>query len=59
MYKRGFVIFGVVSLTMGNSVFPFGDRLIGHAEFFRQLFLCQIFLPAFLGNVTADGCLIR
>ena len=41
------------------AVFPFGDRLIGHAEFFRQLFLCQIFLPAFLGNVTADGCLIR
>lgn len=41
------------------AVFPFGDRLIGHAEFFRQLFLCQVFLPAFLGNVTADGCLIR
>ena len=22
MYKRGFIIFGVVSLTMGNSIIP-------------------------------------
>jgi len=28
MFKRGFIIFGVVSLTMGNSVFPFGNRQI-------------------------------
>lgn len=27
MYKRGVVMFGVVSLTMGNSVFPSGHRL--------------------------------
>ena len=27
LYKRGVVILGVVSLTMGNSGFPFGNRL--------------------------------
>ena len=39
MYKRGFVIFGVVSLTMGNSRFPAGDRLARDVEFVCELFL--------------------
>jgi hypothetical protein len=39
VYKREFVIFGVVSLTVGNSVFPAGNGFIGHAETFPQLFL--------------------
>lgn len=41
LYKRGFVMFGVVSLTMGNSVLPFGHRLIGYMEHIRQLRLRQ------------------
>ena len=32
MYKRGFIIFGVVSLTMGNSALPFADGLVGDAQ---------------------------
>ena len=29
-WERGFIIFGVVSLTMGNSSLPFRNRLITH-----------------------------
>lgn len=32
---------GVVSLTMGNSVLPLGNRLVGHMDLFRKLLLCQ------------------
>lgn len=32
-------MFGVVSLTMGNSGLPAGDRLTGHMQLFRQLLL--------------------
>ena len=32
LYKRGFVMFGVVSLTMGNSRLPFGDGFVGNAQ---------------------------
>ncbi len=32
MYKRGVVMSGVVSLTMGNSRFPFGYRFVAYAE---------------------------
>ena len=32
MYKRGFIIFGVVSLTMGNSVLPLGHCLTAYAD---------------------------
>ena len=39
MYKRGFVIFGVVSLTMGNSGFPVGNGLARDVDLFRQLLL--------------------
>ena len=48
MYKRGFIIFGVVSLTMGNSAFPLahggrrnaqpaGCLLLRKAKFFALL----------------------
>ena len=41
------------------AVLPFGNRFIGHAERFRQLFLRQIFLSALLCDVTSDSCLIH
>ena len=34
-------MFGVVSLTMGNSVFPLADRLARHLKYFGQLLLRQ------------------
>ena len=37
LYKRGFVMFGVVSLTMGNSRFPFGYSPVGNIQSFCQL----------------------
>ncbi len=43
MYKRGFIIFGVVSLTMGNSSLPSADRFVRHTNFFCKLCLCHIF----------------
>ena len=54
MYKRGFVIFGVVSLTMGNSAFPLGHRLIAHAKLFCQLFLCHSEGLSFPGDVRSN-----
>ena len=41
LYKRGFVMFGVVSLTMGNSCFPFRYSLIADIDLFCKLFLCE------------------
>ena len=59
MYKRGFIIFGVVSLTMGNSAFPFGYGLVADAKFVCQLPLGQV--PGFSGrgNESADLNLIH
>ena len=46
MYKRGFVIFGVVSLTMGNSRLPFRYGLVADAQRVGQLSLGEmLFLP--------------
>ena len=59
MYKRGFIIFGVVSLTMGNSILPLGDGLVGHAEPLCQLLLRQILFLALARDVAADGCLVH
>ena len=59
MYKRGFIIFGVVSLTMGNSILPLGDGLVGHAELLCQLLLRQILFLALARDVAADGCLVH
>ena len=39
LYKRGFVMFGVVSLTMGNSLLPFGDCLPHHIQLYGQFLL--------------------
>ena len=39
MYKRGVVLSGVVSLTMGNSAFPLGHRLTRYVHLFGQFFL--------------------
>ena len=41
MYKRGFIIFGVVSLTMGNSRLPIRYGLAAHAERLRRALLSQ------------------
>ena len=46
MYKRGVVMSGVVSLTMGNSSLPFGHGLVCDIEPVCQLFLGQaLFFP--------------
>ena len=68
IYKRGVVISGVVSLTMGNSFFPFGNGLayymetdgkllLGEAALLAQSF--QIFIqhkipPHFISTASAD-----
>ena len=41
-------MFGVVSLTMGNSAFPFTHGLAGNAQLFAQLFLRQSGLLTYL-----------
>ena len=41
IYKRGVVISGVVSLTMGNSVFPLADGGAGDVKRLRHLLLGQ------------------
>ena len=54
MYKRGFVIFGVVSLTMGNSVFPLAYGLRAHVEGFCKLRLRHAFGEAQRFDLAAD-----
>ena len=39
VYKRGFIIFGVVSLTMGNSGLPVGNGLARDVDLFCQFLL--------------------
>ena len=53
------MILGVVSLTMGNSAFPFGYGLVADAKFVCQLPLGQV--PGFSGrgNESADLNLIH
>ena len=53
-------MFGVVSLTMGNSRLPLGDGLVADAELVRQLGLGQAAaLPQGLdggpGNIVIHG----
>lgn len=43
MYKRDVVMFDLVSLTVGISIFPFGYCLKGYAESFGQSGLCPLF----------------
>lgn len=39
MYKRRLVLSDVISLTMGNSVLPFGNCLAGNANGLGQFLL--------------------
>ena len=52
---------GVVSLTMGNSAFPLGDRFIADAQPLRQrqLLLREVLFPALVRDVAADDCLVH
>ena len=59
LYKRGVVMSDAVSLTMGNSVLPLGDGLVGHAELLRQLLLREVLFPALVRDVAADDCLVH
>ena len=59
MYKRGFIIFGVVSLTMGNSAFPFGYGFVADAEFVCQLPLGQALGFSGRGDKSADLNLVH
>ena len=59
MYKRGFVIFGVVSLTMGNSPFPLADGLVGHVQRRGKLLLGHPLFSAQLGQKAAKCSLIQ
>ena len=36
-------MFGVVSLTMGNSIFPSGHRSVRYLNYFSKLFLRKLF----------------
>ena len=42
MFKREFVILGVVSLTMGNSSLPLGNGLVADADALGELRLRQM-----------------
>ena len=59
MYKRGFVIFGVVSLTMGNSPLPLADGLIRHMEPIGQLRLGHAQLLSVFGDVCAEDLFVH
>jgi len=42
MYKRGVVMSGVVSLTMGNSGLPFGNCFVADIDLLGELRLRQM-----------------
>lgn len=52
MYKRGVVMFGVVSLTMGNSVLPFRHRLSCHITCLSNVILCKLILFSVKLNIV-------
>ena len=58
IYKRGVVISGVVSLTMGNSALPLAHGRIGHKELVGELALREPERPAALGDELAEGFLL-
>ena len=47
-------MFGVVSLTMGNSAFPFAHSLIGDVKHLGQLLLGHVLTPAIFGDKRAE-----
>ena len=57
LYKRGFVMFGVVSLTMGNSLLPLADRLAAHADGLRHELLGHLPPGAVLPQGLLQGAL--
>ena len=59
MYKRGFIILGVVSLTMGNSTFPFAHGLIGDVEHLGQLLLSQVPASAIFSDKGAENLFVQ
>ena len=59
LYKRGFVMFGVVSLTMGNSPFPLAYRFVRYIKLLRQLPLGHAFLLAQLEKKSAKFLIIN
>lgn len=59
MFKREFVILGVVSLTMGNSPFPLADGLVGHVQRRGKLLLGHPLFSAQLGQKMAERGLVQ
>ena len=59
IYKRGVVISGVVSLTMGNSALPFADRFVAHAQPAGQLELGQTQLTAEPADQRAGSYIVH
>lgn len=59
MYKRGFIIFGVVSLTMGNSALPFAHRLVGDVQRLGQLLLSQTLPLALFGDKSTEKLFVQ
>lgn len=58
IYKRGVVISGVVSLTMGNSPLPLAHRRLGDKEFVGKFLLGQPQpLPA-AADIRAEGLFV-
>ena len=54
MYKRGVVMFGVVSLTMGNSALPFADGGVRDEQALGKFLLGQAQLLAPLADEAAE-----
>ena len=55
LYKRGFVMFGVVSLTMGNSPLPLRDGGLGDVQRLGELPLGQAQRSPAIADVLAEG----
>ena len=58
MYKRGFIIFGVVSLTMGNSPLPLADRRLSDEEPVGEFPLGKPQLLPAAADIRAEGLLV-
>ena len=59
MFKREFVILGVVSLTMGNSALPFADGFIRNIQAGGKLLLGHALFPAQLCQKTPKSDLVQ
>ena len=52
-------MFGVVSLTMGNSALPFAHRLVRHMQQLCQLPLGQALPFSLFGHKGAEGLFVQ